>query len=181
MWVAHLYRLYRRLGVHFLSLSPWPGRQRTSLTALNAFNHRGAGRRRSRQMPGRQWPERCSPRPCQQQSTRQARGASWARLTRPPDLHSFIRRWIDVLNFHRRSRETDGRWRHGRRTVHARTSRSTGAQPHRSRALLGLQRSEPPSRLLTAMSHRRLAVAGRPLLRIEHMIETLGLSPVLFH
>ena len=127
VWVAHL---YRRLGVHFLSLSPWPGRQRTSLTALNAFNHRGAGRRRSRQMPGRQWPERCSPRPCQQQSTRQARGASWARLTRPPDLHSFIRRWIDVLNFHRRSRETDGRWRHGRRTVHARTSRSTGAQEH---------------------------------------------------
>jgi hypothetical protein len=56
----------------------------------------------------------------------------------------------------------------------------TDLEEHRSRALLGLQSSEPPSRLLTAISHRRLAVAGRPLLRIEHMIETLGLSPLLF-
>jgi hypothetical protein len=56
-----------------------------------------------------------------------------------------------------------------------------GPRGAQSRALLGLQSSEPPSRLLTAMSHRRLAVAGRPLLRIEHMIETLGLSPLLFH
>jgi len=55
-----------------------------------------------------------------------------------------------------------------------------GPRGAQSRALLGLQSSEPPSRLLTAMSHRRLAVAGRPLLRIEHMIETLGLSPNSF-
>ncbi|KAG0535318.1 hypothetical protein BDA96_04G356200 [Sorghum bicolor] len=98
-------------------------------------------------IPGRNWPERRS----------------------HPDLHSFIRRWIDVLNFHRRSRETDCRWRHGRRTVHARTSRSTGA--------VRCWGTRVQSRRLASSwpCHTvGFAAAGRPLLRIEHMTETLG-------
>lgn len=97
-------------------------------------------------------------------STRQARGASWARLTRPPDLHSSVHPYadgsIDVLIFPPTtiSRNRSMAPRKKRRTVHARNRPRASEEEHcaalhRSRAQLGLQSSEPPSRLLTAMSH----------------------------
>lgn len=161
--VGYLHRLYRRLSVHF-NFSPVS----MAGSATNEPNRpecvRPSWGRPADARPAVRGQNAALPVHVSGKSTRQARGASWARLTRPPDLHSSVHPYadgsIDVLIFPPTtiSRNRSMAPRKKRRTVHARNRPRASEEEHcaalhRSRAQLGLQSSEPPSRLLTAMSH----------------------------